>query len=66
MPNNELLTPDNVFGDDVITTEGRVIRLLREIEARLYAPEPIDADERRDLANRVNAVLSSVPIYREG
>jgi hypothetical protein len=33
------------------------MNLLWEARARLFAPEPLTPDERRDLANRMDVIL---------
>lgn len=35
---------------------------LRAILRRLYAPEPLSGDERRDLANAMDAVLAQAVV----
>jgi hypothetical protein len=41
-------------------------RKLKEIEKRLYAEKPLSGDERRDLANTMNAVLQRVIAMAHG
>jgi hypothetical protein len=40
--------------------EAKQLRILREVERRLYDDRPLNGDQRRDLANTLNAILSSV------
>lgn len=33
------------------------MRALQKLKTRLYAPEPLSGDERRDLANTLDAIM---------
>jgi hypothetical protein len=43
--------------------EPETFRKLREIEKRLYDDRPLTPDQRRDLANMMNAVLHTVESF---
>ena len=40
------------------TFDPEILEAIRSVEQRLYAPAPLSGDERRDLANRLNALLA--------
>jgi hypothetical protein len=47
--------------DDVgYVFEAADMRLLNAVKKRLYAPERLDADGRRELANRLDAIMHRV------
>jgi len=43
--------------NDAYLFEAADMRKLEQIKTRLYAPEPLTGDERRDLANTMDAVM---------
>lgn len=43
---------------DYYAIEPEVMERIRAVMRRLYAPEPLSADARRDLANTMDALLS--------
>jgi len=46
--------------------EPETLSRLQDIKRRLYSDKPLSGDERRDLANALDALLASViPLYPE-
>lgn len=41
-----------------VAFEPEIVARMRDVLRRLYAPETLSPDERRDLANRLDALLS--------
>ena len=48
--------------EEVYAVDGALLQAVRDIMSRLYNDRPIEPDERRDMANRLDAVLEYIQI----
>lgn len=54
---------NTVSDPDYYAIEPEIMERIRAVMRRLYAPEPLSGDARRDLANTMDALLSqAVPM----
>lgn len=44
--------------DEYYSVDGALLLSLIDLSSRLYAPEPLSGDERRDIANFLNAAIT--------
>lgn len=44
--------------DQFYSVDGRLLLALIEMSKRLYSPEPLSGDERRDMANFLDAAIT--------
>ena len=45
---------------DFIIVERRLLNEMKSVMERMYAPESLGGDERRDIANRLHAILNNI------